>query len=93
MKSIWKYAFTSEQVISFTMPRDAKILCVDEQDGDMCLWAEVEVDRKTEIRQFAVIGTGWDIHEDSYSGLTREYIGTVQQMSGALIWHIFELVT
>jgi len=71
---------------TIVMPVGARILCVQNQRGDICLWAEVCPEGPTEERTFIVRGTGWE-----YIPVRDEvYLGTVQVSDGALVWHVFE---
>ena len=85
--NIWKFPLEvqGEQVVS--MPRGAKILTVQVQGTEVCLWALVDPDKGREERRFAIVGTGHDYDGDG------KYIGTIQLSSGRLIFHIFERTT
>jgi hypothetical protein len=85
-QQIWKFPIqiTGTQVI--TMPYAAKILCVQMQNGVPCLWAMCKMDDGNGDRTIDIFGTGHSIMDL----FTRTYIGTVQQMNGALVWHVFE---
>ncbi len=70
------------------LPKGAKILSVQFQHGEFQLWAEVDLaSTELEKRTIKFIATGHPFIPD---GLV--YIGTVQQNSGAFIWHIYEVV-
>jgi hypothetical protein len=82
-ESIWKYDLQVEEGMqSIEMPRDAKILTVGAQGQTLCIWAEVVQSNAKEIREFMVLGTGWELPPD------HNYIGTVQ--IPPYVWHIFE---
>jgi hypothetical protein len=72
------------------MPRGAKILTVQLQGSDPCLWAMVNPRMKyTELRQIDCYGTGQDVPEPD----DLVYIGTTVDMSGSpLVFHFFERV-
>ena len=74
---------TDKQLIS--MPKGAKILTVQFQNGILCLWALCDKAAPKAHREIFIHGTG---HEVFYYELP--YIGTVQQAGGALIWHVFD---
>ena len=84
--TIWKFPLevTDEQVVE--MPAGAQRLCVQTQGERLCLWALVDPDAPLMSRRFAVRGTGHSIEGDSGT-----YIGSAQQMRGALVWHVFEM--
>jgi hypothetical protein len=54
-----------------------------EQGGNLYLWAEVNPDCAPEMRQFMVIGTGWEVPEGAL------YWGSVISPSG-YVWHLYE---
>lgn len=81
---VWNFKTSDTQVIS--MPYAAKILCVQMQHGIPCLWALCKMDDGMADRTIDIFGTGHSIIDL----FTRTYIGTVQQMDGALVWHVFE---
>jgi hypothetical protein len=86
MKTIYKYTLKVESEQVLKLPKDADILCVQEQHGEICLWAIVEKDTKEfENKIFYIYGTGHDVPWPAL----QTYIGTVQQRQGTLVWHIF----
>lgn len=81
---IWKYILENpEQEI--VMPRHARILTVQMQNSQVCLWARVDSDKAypREVRQFKLYGTGHTI-----PSISQKYIGTVQFQG--MGWHLFE---
>ncbi len=84
---IYKYPLELADRGVVAMPAGSKILTVQTQHNVICLWAEVEPDGVPEQRTFAVIGTG---HAD-IPPANRDYIGTVQQFDGSLVWHVYEV--
>ncbi len=74
------------------MPEGAKILSCQEQQGTVCLWALVDSLAPTYSRTFIYIGTGHDFVA-LLEGRHYEFLDTVQQYGGSLVWHIFELFT
>ena len=88
MKTIFKYPLeiTDRQILS--IPEGAEILCVQNQNNKVYLWAMIEMSNPNNIRKLRIIGTGHDIENEKLN-----YIGTIQQMEGQLVWHIFEALT
>lgn len=86
MKEIWKYI-----ILPFTMylsmPNGAEVLCVQEQHGDIYLWAIVETNSPVYTRKFVMRWTG-----TPFNGSEGKYIGTVQH-SDSLVYHVFEALT
>ena len=83
---IWKYelALGPDSVFDVKMPKGAQVLCVQNQGGDIFLWAKVDPEGERERRKFAIYGTGNPVPANG------TYIGTVQQ--GPFEWHVFEEV-
>lgn len=70
-------------VIPVAMPKDARVIAVQNQRGAVTLWAEVEAEAPPVNRVFRIIGTG---HSFDRTGL--RYVGTVQV--NAFVWHVYE---
>ena len=82
MKAIWKFPLKVEDVQAFEVPESAEILSIQNQGGQICLWAAVDTNAPKKFRTFRMYGTG---HEHtSFVGI---YIGTVQK--DGFVWHIF----
>ena len=80
---VYKYTFHGGISNVFDMPKGAEVLTVQEQHGNICMWARVDPKRETERRLFRIVGTG----DDRADG---EYVGTVQMCGGDFVFHIFE---
>jgi hypothetical protein len=86
MNTIHKYVLSSGRM-KIALPIGAKVLTVQRQGEDLCLWAVVDSSQQREMRVFEVFGTGHQMPD----GLSKfQYISTVQEMGGALVWHVFE---
>ena len=83
MKTIWRYIITPNTLF-YSMPEGAKILTVKEQNGEVCIWAEVNPDEKIEMRKIMVYGTGHSVPPEP-----QEYIGTAHLMGGGLVLHVY----
>ena len=84
---IWKYPFTTADTFCLSIPKGGKILSLDIQYGPT-IWALVDTEQPGEQRTFVTYGTGCPI----ISPESKTYIGTYQEMGGALVWHVFELL-
>lgn len=84
-RRIYKYRIELSPLWEIPMPEGAIVLSVQEQRGELVLWAEVVPSRPTTRRRFAVVGTGHVIPDEPH-----EYVATVQSYLG-LVWHVFEL--
>ena len=84
MRTIHKYIVTGRNDIQ--MPFFAKILHVNMQGKDFCIWAEVDTEIEIEeTRTFEVVGTGWELDENMF------YVGTCLD-SNSFVWHIMEII-
>jgi hypothetical protein len=85
MKTVWKYTLTGPQK-SFSIPKGARILTVQAQHSNPCLWMLVDTEAEEERRYFKAYGTGHKIDVGVHEGM---YLGTVQ-LDG-LVFHVFEV--
>jgi hypothetical protein len=83
MAAIWKFMISATINPSVTMPKGAHVLSIQEQNGQICIWASVNPRAEPEPRRFFVAGTGFDIPEAAGA-----FLATVQV--GAYVWHVFE---
>ncbi len=85
MKSIWKFPIeiTDEQKVF--MPRTAKILSVQVQNGTPCVWALVDTEEQKAERTLIIHGTGHPCVCDASA-----FVGTLQIAGGSLVFHLFE---
>lgn len=81
MPTIYKYNLTNDGYEP-RIPKGGKVLTVQRQKGDICIWVLVDPKQNFEQRYFVVYGTGFEINPQ------HQYIGTVQE--GAYVWHVFE---
>jgi len=87
---IYKYAFDRcghalmADVVSMPMPKNSRVIACQMQQEVITLWAEVNADAELEQRLFRIVPTGGDVP------IGYTYIDTVQMLSGALVWHIYE---
>jgi len=86
---VYKYPLDVVDRQEVNMPKGATILCCQVQIVRPCLWATVDPDAPLEPRTIFVVGTSHDIPFDL---ATVRYIGTFQNLDGALIFHVFEQV-
>ena len=88
MITIYKYPLDIIDMQKIYMPRGAKILTVQMQGKQLCLWAEVDTKNQLDARRIAIVGTGSPAPEFlvGYS----QYISTVQERT--FVWHVYEVV-
>ncbi len=87
MKTIWKYKLETTGTQSLSLPTGYKILTVQMQDLQVCLWVLVDSEEKKKAILIDIFGTGHYI-----SNVKRNYIGTYQLKGGALVFHVFERI-
>lgn len=91
MYKIFKYRIPFKEIATVVLPKEAKIIRVDDVDGAIYLWAIVNTDPnwETEERTFYLFKTGSEmphnIHEYTYLGCGAIYV----QME--LMMYIFEI--
>ena len=91
-KTIWKFYLQVTDTQTISMPRDATILDVQVQEGEMhdipikqiTVWAIVNPDNPTESVTFHLCATG---HPINFVRAAQRYIGTVQIYG--FVWHVF----
>jgi hypothetical protein len=83
--TIWKYPLPVDDCFFVTMPVGARLLSVQMQDGQPCLWALVDPTAAKIGRLLRVYGTGSPI-----SGDPGAFVGTFQMHGGALVFHLFD---
>lgn len=87
-ETIWKFTLPLKNEVVLDMPLGARILSVQEQDGEVRLWAIVVPKAATERRHFRIFGTGHPVdHAERLA-----YLGTVQDAAFRVVWHVFEQV-
>jgi len=87
-KTIWKFPLQLTDSQQIDIPMGYKILCVQAQNGQGCLWAEVMPDAQVKKATFLTLGTGHPIQHPA----NMEYLGTYQTNGGSLVWHVYELI-
>lgn len=87
MRAIWKFPVAVDVRPRLRMPKGARLLSFQVQDGKLCVWAEVDTEAEKETRYFAIHGTGHEMPREM--GYSDTYIGTVQ-ISG-YVWHLYEV--
>lgn len=87
-KTIWKFTLDLVDEQQVSLPKDAEILSVQVQNGNICLWALVDPEAEKETRYFEIFRTGHLIYCDMR--IERKFIGTVQiSYESKLVFHVF----
>lgn len=82
MKTIYKYNIPHNGKI--TLPVDHTILKFGYQYEQLCMWALVDSECEKVLRQFKVVGTGWNLDE---MGDGWTYMETL--FENGFVWHVF----
>ena len=91
MQVVYKYIVgtpnTNQVLFQMTLPVGAQVLTVQNQGANTCMWVLQDLKgNQFQERRFVIVGTGQPVAEN------YKYIGTIQEMGGALIWHYFEVL-
>ena len=86
-EAIWKFTFPIDDEFELLLPKHARVLHADMQDGISVLWAIVDPSQPRMPRRFAIRGTGHDLPDSR----NRLYISTFQ--APPFVWHLFEITT
>jgi hypothetical protein len=89
MRTVWKYDLHVGGDPRIAMPVGARILHVDDQDGDpdtVQLWAEVDTNAVVRHRNLYIVATGSPV----FAG--TEYVGSVltSDEDQRLVWHVYD---
>lgn len=85
---IYKYHLPDPRKLNkIEMPLGAIPFSVGIQEGEIMLWAMVDIEQKLSERYFFICATGQDVQRGS------RFIGTVQVGHPVMefVWHIFEI--
>lgn len=86
MRTVWKYEIPGTDRFTLELPKGARLLSIQPQGNQVCLWALVDPAQPKEARLFRLAGTGHPIEE--LDRLT--FVATFQIHGGALVFHVFE---
>lgn len=87
MRTIYKYPLIQAQKQTLSLPEGYRLLSVQAQGNQPCLWALVDPARSRMNVNIAIYGTGDVIYDELIS-----YISTFQLHGGALVFHAFEVL-
>jgi len=80
----WQIGIGNERTLE--MPKGSKVLDVQMQGDDCCLWAMCPKDVPIEPRTFVTYVTGQSIDKS----LAQTYVSTFQLHKAGLVFHVFE---
>ena len=82
---IWKQVIQVTNSQSIRAPEGSKILTVQMQNGNLCIWYQCDETAPCSFRTIDIYGTGNPIPDNP-----GRYISTFQMNDGALVFHVFE---
>lgn len=85
MMTIHKFPVKPD-AFTVSLPRNARILSVQTQLGNPCMWVYLDDLDAKEDRKFMTIGTG----HNGDAVRNMRFVGTFQLEGGALVFHLFE---
>lgn len=84
MDTIYKYQLPNQGKVALTIPGGGgDVRMVAAQNGNLCVWLEVDTERTPDERIFHVVGTGQPL--DRVAGMA--YCGSA--VVGDYVWHVF----
>lgn len=87
MNTIWKFPLVIEDAVVVEMPAGSRILSVQVQRDEPCLWAVVDSTAPRVKHRILIRGTGHPLLIDMAS---CPFIGTFQIPSLGLVFHVFD---
>jgi hypothetical protein len=81
---IWKFNLQPGVMNKIEMPRNARLLSVGCQYGELVIWAVVVPSNTPRLRNVLVVGTGQSSQET-----VGTFVGTIQDHRD-LVWHVFD---
>jgi hypothetical protein len=89
MQIVYKYLANIGEKTLLVLPLGAKILTVQKQGEYICFWVLQSPNHgPTEVKTILKVGTGHTFDDAN----CYQYIGTVQELDGGLVWHYFEVL-
>jgi len=74
------------------MAKGATLLSVQMQNNLITVWALVDNPAAESMRHIMVLGTGWEVEDvESSTIIASRFLGTVQLMGGARVFHVFDI--
>lgn len=85
MQKIFKYLLPLTPLNTISLPSGFKVLSVQIQHGNICMWVQLDPGAKHVMTQIAILATG-ETFPRGYDGC---YAGTVLSPNGMEVYHIF----
>jgi len=84
MRTVYKYTFSIHKTFKLQLHQDFRILKVEEQRGEPCMWVEVDTNNNLKDCYFHVIGTGHELPKHKIV-----HIGSAQSTDQFFVWHLY----
>lgn len=88
MRAVFKYEVPIDDHVTLRLPVGAELLHFGNQRDVPMLWALVDPEMPKTERKFRMAGTGHAIEEPNV-----RFVGTAQFSAGALVFHLFEVLS
>ena len=88
--TIWKFPAPVLDEFQAVMPDGAQILYLGVQDNEPWIWALVDPEAPSQVRNFITVGTGHSMPSD----LVRDWkhVGSYMLLDGMFVGHVFEAI-
>jgi hypothetical protein len=83
MITIFKYILDLRTPIAY-IPSGGDVLSAAFQDGELCIWAQVDTRNLKQKRYFYVVGTGHEILKDNLAFISTAFVS-------GMVFHVFEV--
>jgi hypothetical protein len=91
MRVIYKYQIPIKESFTISMPKNAKIIRIDDVDGLCFMWAEVDTNNPNENRDFRAYKTGQEFKNEE--GISLSYLGFCKIfIAQELCLYIYEVI-
>ena len=87
MKTVLKYQLSHNGRTGISLPANAKLLHVANQQGLIQLWVCVDSNGMWTVRDFLCVYTGFDVVPEN-----AVYVGTAISADGSSVTHVYELI-
>lgn len=82
MRTVWKYPVPVADQFTVRLPVEHVVLHVEKQDGQACMWVEVDDEDESIDVQFYVEGTGHPLVDSA--------VWCDTWLDGPFVWHLYE---
>ncbi len=91
MITVWKYPVPPEAKFTLNVPKGARFLCAQAQNGEPQMWFAVDTEAETEEQQFFIGTTGNPNISEILDPSKSTHLGSVLLNHETLVFHIFKV--